>query len=112
RGTPPGPASWWRRRGREACDAPLHLSLGGLAAVLTTSLLRRGQPHADAADGVHIARLLGGLAELASQPGQVDVDGLVRAAVRELPDLRQQLALADDLAGARGQVVQQVELAR
>ena len=38
--------------------------------------------HADAAHGVQVARLLRGLAELAAQPGQVHVDGLVGAAVR------------------------------
>ncbi len=52
----------------------------------------------------------GGLAELAAQPGQVDVDGAVGAAVRLLPDLGQQLALGDDLPRPGGQRQQQVEL--
>jgi hypothetical protein len=60
---------------------------------------------------VQVARLLRGLAELAAQPRQVDVDGLVRAAVGQLPDLGEQLAFAHDAAGAGGEVVQQVELA-
>ena len=52
------------------------------------------------------------LAELAAQPGQVDVDGLVRPAVGELPHLAQQLALGDDRADTRRQVGEQVELLR
>src|SRR5581483_580922 len=50
------------------------------------------------------------LTELAAQPGQVDVHGAVGAAPRELPDLAEQVALADDLAGPAGQGEEQLEL--
>jgi hypothetical protein len=41
----------------------------------------------------------------------VDVDGLVRAPIRQAPDVGQQVAPGDHLAGVQRQVVQQVELA-
>ena len=56
----------------------------------------------DPADADQVARLGGRLAELATQPRQVDVDGPVGAAVRLLPDLGEQLALGDHLARPRG----------
>jgi hypothetical protein len=59
---------------------------------------------------VEVARFRGGLAELASQPGQVHVDGLVGTAQGLLPDLGQQLAAADHLARPTRQVREQVEL--
>nr|BFE87897.1 hypothetical protein GCM10020093_104980 [Planobispora longispora] len=40
----------------------------------------------------------------------MDVHGLVRAAVRDLPDVGEQLALADHLARPGRQVMEQVEL--
>ncbi len=52
----------------------------------------------------------GGLAELAAQPRDVHVDGLV-VAVGLMPHLGQQLPAGDDRAGPRGQVREQVELA-
>nr|BFE73853.1 hypothetical protein GCM10020092_071540 [Actinoplanes digitatis] len=61
---------------------------------------------------MQIAWRLRGLAELAAQPGQVHVDRLVRAAVRHLPNLGEQLPLRDHLPRAGREVVQQVELAR
>src|SRR5918994_7505195 len=72
---------------------------------------RRREPYADAADGCQVAGLGRGLTELAPQPGQVDVDGLVRAAPRLAPHLDEQVALGDDLARPLGQVGQKVELA-
>ena len=59
---------------------------------------------------MEVARLGRGLAQLAPQPRQVDVDGPLGAAVRLLPDVGQQLALGDHLARPRGQGEQQVEL--
>ena len=59
---------------------------------------------------VQVARLGRGLAQLATQPRQVDVDGALGAAVRLLPDVGQQLPLRDHLARPRGQREQQVEL--
>ena len=54
----------------------------------------------------------GGLTELAAQPGQVHVDGLVGPAVGRLPHLGEQRALRDDLTRARHEVGEQVELPR
>ena len=68
------------------------------------------QADPDAADAVQVARLGRRLAELAAQPGQVDVDGAVGAAVRLPPHLGEQLALGHHLAGPLGQREQQVEL--
>ena len=58
---------------------------------LRVGSLHRGrlQLHADAAQGVQIARPGRRLAQLPAQPGQMDVDGLV-VAVRLLPDLGEQ----------------------
>src|SRR4051812_28044051 len=70
----------------------------------------RAQAHPDAADGVEVARLARGLAELAAQPREVDVDRLVLA-VRLLPDLREELAARDDPVRPGGEVREQVELA-
>ena len=84
----------------EQQDAAPHGELAG----------RCHQPDADAAHAVQVARRGGGLAELAAQPRQVDVDGAVRTAPGQLPDLAEQIALADDLAGAAGQREQQLEL--
>src|SRR3954454_1701971 len=69
-----------------------------------------GAADAHAADGVQVARLRGGLAELAAYPGQVHVDRAVTAAVRLLPHLGEQGALGDHLAPAAGEGEQQVEL--
>src|SRR5690606_908749 len=94
-GTPPAPATWWRRRAATP---------GGASA------LWRSDAHPDTADGVQVARFVRGFAELAAQPGQVHVDRFVGTAVGQLPHLGQQLALADHFTGACGQVVQQSEL--
>src|SRR6478672_11867854 len=72
----------------------------------------RGQSYADAAYRGQVARLGRRLAELAAQPREVHVDGLVRAAPRLAPHLDEQVALGDHLARALGQVGEQVELAR
>ena len=72
--------------------------------------VRVDEAYPDPAHAVQVARLGGGLAELASQPRQVHVDGPVRPAVRVAPDLGEELALRDDLAGPRRQREQQVEL--
>src|SRR4051812_34400982 len=91
---------WWPRPGWRADDARRRAS--GLAG--------RSQPHSDAPAAVQVAGLGGGLAELAAQPRQVDVDGAVAAAVRLAPHLREQLTLRHHLAGSLGQREQQVEL--
>src|SRR5215469_3332964 len=71
---------------------------------------RGGQLDPDAADRVQVQRPLGVLAELAPEPGDMHVDGLIGAAIRHLPDVGQQISLGDYLAGSYRQVVQQVEL--
>src|SRR5262249_57604175 len=48
--------------------------------------------------------------ELAPEPGQMDVDGAVGPSVWLVPHLGQELALRHHGTGARGQVVQEVEL--
>jgi hypothetical protein len=60
---------------------------------------------------VQVTRLLRGFPELAAQPGDVDIDGLVGAAVGHAPDVSEQVTPGDHLAGMECQVVQQVELA-
>src|SRR5688572_32500180 len=78
----------------------------------TSACLGRGrESYADAADGGQVAGRGRGLAQLAPQPRQVDVDGLVGAAPRLAPHLDQEVALGDDLAGSLDQVGEQVELA-
>ena len=74
-------------------------------------LSRRGlELDAHAAHGVQVAGLGGGLAELAAQPRQVDVDRLVGAAVGLAPHLGEQLAPGHHLGRAAGEVGEQVEL--
>src|SRR6476661_8852917 len=60
----------------------------------------RVEQQAHAAHAAQVARLGGALAQLATQPRHVDVDGAVAAAVRLAPHLGQELALADDLAAS------------
>src|SRR5689334_21936620 len=80
-------------------------------SALTTGRSPPGVQHdADAAHSVQIARPRGRLPELAAQPRDVHVDGLV-IAVRLMPHLRQQFLAGDHRAGPDGQVRQQVELA-
>ena len=62
------------------------------------------------AHGVQVAGLGGGLAELAAQPRQVDVDRLVRPAVRLAPHLGEELTARHHLGRAAGEVGEQVEL--
>ena len=57
-----------------------------------------------------VAGLGRGLTELASQPGQVHVDGAVAATPRLLPHVGQQLVLGHHLAGPPGQGEDEVEL--
>src|SRR4249919_3177644 len=72
---------------------------------------RRAELDPDPADRVHVTRLLRGFPELAAQPGDMDIDGLVGAAVGHAPDVSEQVTPGDHLAGVECQVVQQVELA-
>src|SRR6266702_3904753 len=72
---------------------------------------RSGQLHPDTADGVQVLGPLRALAELAPEPGDELVNGLVGAAVRHPPHVREQFALGHHLPCPHGQVVQQVELA-
>src|SRR5262245_19699890 len=74
------------------------------------SYLRSGQLDADTADAVQVPRLGRALAELAPQPGQVDVDRPVATAPRQLPHLGENFALRHHLPGLAGQCQQQVEL--
>ena len=61
---------------------------------MTRSLMAaRAELDPDPADRMQVAGLLSGLAELAAQPRDVDVDRLVRAAVRHPPDVGEQVAL-------------------
>src|SRR5690348_3841436 len=78
----------------------------------TVSILRSRDAHADTPHGLQIACVLGGLAQLPPQPRQVNVDGLVAAAVRQLPHLGEQLLPADHLAFPGRQVMQERKLAR
>ena len=55
--------------------------------------------------------MLSGLAELPAQPQHVHVDGLVRAAVGQPPDVGEQVTAGHHLSGPQRQVVQEVELA-
>src|SRR5450631_278030 len=78
---------------------------------MTTRLLVRGcEPDTHAADAVQVAGFGGRLAELAPQPGEVDVDGTVPSAVRLAPHVGQQLTLGDHLSRALGQGQQEIEL--
>src|SRR3954469_16777529 len=75
-----------------------------------TSTDRTDQSYADPAHAVQVARLGRGLAELAPQPRQMDVDGAL-GALGLLPDVGQQVALADHDPWPLRQGQQQVELA-
>ena len=70
----------------------------------------RAELDPDPADRVQVPGLLGGLAELAAQPRDVHVHGLVRTAVGQPPDVREQVPPGHHLPGVLRQVVQQVEL--
>jgi hypothetical protein len=59
---------------------------------------------------VQVAGLVGGLPELAPQPRQVDVDGLVATAVGLVPDRREEVSPGHDLPGMAGEVLEEVEL--
>ena len=48
--------------------------------------------------------------ELATQPAEVDVDGLGVGVERRLPHVRHQLDTRDDVTGARHERVQELEL--
>src|SRR5215472_10222920 len=63
----------------------------------------------DAPDRVQVPGLMRVLSELAPQPGDMDIHGLVGAGVRHSPDVREQVFLRDDLTRAHGQVEEQVE---
>src|SRR5665647_1226416 len=80
------------------------------ASVPVRRRVRRCQPHAHTADTVQIARIRGGLAELAPQPGQVYVDGSVASSIALTPHVRQQLTFRDHLAWPLRQGQQEVEL--
>src|SRR3712207_4317388 len=71
---------------------------------------RVDQTEADTAHGAQVAGGGRGLAELAAQPGDMDVDGAVAAAVRLLPDLHEQLPARHHLALPGHQGEQQLEL--
>src|ERR1035437_123058 len=68
------------------------------------------KPNTHAAYTVQIARGRCRLAEFATQPGQVHVNGSVTSAVRLTPHVRQQLAFGAHLPGPLGQSQQEVEL--
>src|SRR5665647_994913 len=70
------------------------------------------QLHTYPAHAVKVDRGIGRLAELAAQPVQMDVDGLVSPAVGQVPHLGQDLTLGDDDTGSLGQVEEEVELLR
>ena len=55
--------------------------------------------------------MLRGLAELPAQPRHVHVDGLVRSAVGQPPDVGEQVTAGHHLPGPQCQIVQEVELA-
>src|SRR5271165_4710877 len=67
------------------------------------------EPHADPVDGSQVTRVIGRLAQFAPQPGYVDVDSLVAAAVGLVPDLREELPLGHHPPRVSGEEVQQVE---
>src|SRR5450756_1070441 len=70
------------------------------------------QLHTYPAHAVQVDRGIGRFTELATQPVQVDVHGLVGPAVGQVPHLSQDLALGDDDAGSLGQIEEEVELLR
>src|SRR5680860_114215 len=84
------------------------ISVGASAPVRL--LVRRREPHAYAADAVQVARIRRGLAELASQPGEVNVDGPVAPAIALTPHIRQQLTFRNHLARPLRQGQQEVKL--
>src|SRR5665647_2468813 len=84
------------------------ISAGASAPV--RRLVRRRKPHAYAADTVQVSRIRCGLAELASQPGQVHVDGPVASSVTLAPHVRQQLTFRDHLTRPLRQGEQEVKL--
>src|ERR1039458_64221 len=67
-------------------------------------------PTAAPMDSTQVPRLCRRLAELAAQPRDVDVDGLVTAAVGLVPDIGEELSPGHDPPEVGCQVVQQVEL--
>src|SRR5665647_2281491 len=73
-------------------------------------LVRRRKPHAYAADAVQVTRIRRSLAELASQPGQVNVDGPVASSIALTPHVGQQLTFRDHLARPLCQGQQEVKL--
>src|SRR5262245_8149369 len=60
---------------------------------------------------MQVTGLLRRLAQLPAQPRYVHVDGLVRAAVRQVPDVREQVTAGCYLSLPQRQVMQQVEFA-
>src|SRR5665811_225501 len=84
------------------------ISVGASAPVRL--LVRRRKPHAYAADTVQVSRIRRGLAELASQPGEVNVDGPVASSITLTPDVRQQLSFCDYLTRPLRQGQQEVKL--
>src|SRR5215470_2966142 len=111
-------ASRRRIRGRPvpAFPAPSAVPAIALAAACTAAPglipvdVRVNQPDAYPVDRAQVAGLRRRLTELLAQPRQVHIDRVIRAAVRLVPYLGQQLALGDDPAAAGRERVQQVEL--
>ena len=94
-----------------AAETSASVILIDVAAARIAGVLSGGvEHHADAAHRVQVAGPGGGLAELAPQPRDVHVDGLV-VAVGLVPHLGQQFPAGYHRAGPRGQVGEQVELA-
>ena len=111
-------------------DALLHTTdvARGLDAACAARLpgRPRGQPRAGGQRGSHRGcgleaqaltsnrrdqgRVPGVVTELAAYPAEVHVDGLRRRPERRAPDVAHQLVTGDDLAGARYQGAQEVEL--
>jgi hypothetical protein len=80
-------------------------------ASMTTRRVGRGcKAHAHATHTVQVARSRCRLAELAPQPGEVNVDGPVATPVGLAPYIGEQLALRDHLFGALRQGQEQIKL--
>src|SRR6516162_2384051 len=106
-------ASRRRMRGRRLLlgrRAALRAGASGLVWLFISDARGIDEAHADPVYRPQVPGGGGGFAELAAQPGQVNIDGVFRAPVGLIPDFDQQLALGHHPSAPRGEQMQQVEL--
>ena len=72
--------------------------------------MRVDQLDPDTSNGEQVPGLVGGLTQLAPQPGQVHVDRFVSPPERLIPNGSQKLTLGNHLSTSSGQEMQQIEL--